>query len=214
MISRRERDERLEAARDRASVIPPPPSRRGDRVKGEDLLTDVFEAVSELFFLQDALDGADFVLRLALEKLPCEVGLLSLFDIDKRHFVVVRQTGGDQSALLHRLQEKHPIAKRVMRTPGAVVVPRTSKEPEMVDTRWEATGVEPKSLLLVPVQKSGRYLGMIELCNPYDGKAFRDSDANALSYMAEQFADFLDERGLLLDPDAVIAQAEAQSKRK
>src|SRR5690606_15168616 len=78
-VSRAQRERRASAARERAESIAPPPSLRGQRVRGDQLIADMFEAVAELFFLNDALEGADFVLRLAMEKLPCEAGLVSLF---------------------------------------------------------------------------------------------------------------------------------------
>jgi DNA-binding transcriptional MerR regulator len=53
-------------------------------------------------------EGADFVLGLTLEKLPSEVGLVSLFDINKREFIVVRQAGGPRSALCQRQSERSP----------------------------------------------------------------------------------------------------------
>ncbi|MEM9694722.1 MAG: hypothetical protein AAGA56_19390, partial [Myxococcota bacterium] len=58
-------------------------------------------------------------------------------------------------------------------------------------------------------EKSGRFLGLIELCNPFEGGGFEDGDGNALAYIGEQFAAFLDQRGLFLDPDAVVANAES-----
>ena len=207
-VSSEERERRLSEARERVSNIPPPASVRGTRSGGDQLIADLFEAVSQLQYISDALDGAHFVLSLALEKLPSEVGLVSWFDIDKREFVVVHQTGGDRSALLTRIAERSELQRRAMRSHSAVVVGDARKNKSEVDERWKIIGIEPRSLICAPVELGGRYLGLIELANPYDGKAFSESDGHALTYIGERYAEFLNQRGVIIDPEKVVAQAQ------
>ena len=63
------------------------------RLRSEDLIADLFEAMHDLHFLRDPLEGADFVLGLVMAKLPSTVGLVHFYDIDAREFVVVRTIG-------------------------------------------------------------------------------------------------------------------------
>ncbi|MEZ4441824.1 MAG: hypothetical protein R3B72_22175 [Polyangiaceae bacterium] len=210
--TREERERRMAAARDRVSSLAPPVSLPGNRVAGETLITDLFEDVAELHYLNDALEGAEFVLNLALEKLPSEAGLVSLYDIDKRQYVVVRQAGGDKSVLLLRLSEKAPLQRRAMRSTQAVVIPEVTEGDLDDDPRWAEMGVVPTSMICAPVEKAGRYLGLIELVNPHDGEAFDDADGYAVSYIGSAYAEFLAERGVMLDPDAVAASAEASAR--
>ncbi|MBW2457535.1 MAG: GAF domain-containing protein [Deltaproteobacteria bacterium] len=186
----------------------PPVSKPGVRVGGEDLITDLFEAMSELHYLDDAQQGAAFVLTLAMEKLPSEAGLVSLFDIDTREFVVVKQTGGSKSGLLLRLSERAELQRKAMRSTKAIVLSKLDDSAK-IDSRWDQIGVEPRSLICAPVERGGRYLGLVELANPLDGKNFSAADGNALEYIGEQFGEFLSERGVLIDPDEVVANAEA-----
>ena len=127
-----------------------------------------------------------------------------MFDIDKREFVVVRQAGGEKNGILLRVEEKAELPKKAMRSTRTVLVAR----PKALDPRYEEIGVAPKHIACVPVEKAGRYLGLIELLNPFDGNAFSEADGNALTYIGEQFAAFLSERGILLDPEAVVAGAQ------
>src|SRR5262249_47035988 len=92
------------------------------RLGGDELLAELFEASGDLHFARDALEGAEMALNATLDKLPSELGLVSLFDMNKREFVVVRQVGGPRSALLARQPEKAPIASQAMRKRRAVVV--------------------------------------------------------------------------------------------
>jgi len=174
------------------------------RASGDELLAELFEAFSDLHFLQDTLTGADFVLALTLEKLPSEVGVVSLFDINKREFVLVRQSGGERSALLSRISEKAPIAQAAMRSHQAVVVPDAASDERAHDERWSQMGVVLKSVICAPVELGGRYLGLIELANPLDGASFTDGDGHALTYIGQQFAEFVAAHGVMTDPDHVM----------
>jgi hypothetical protein len=171
------------------------------RLSGDDLLAELFEAFNDLHFLRDSIEGAEFVLALTLEKLPSEIGLISLFDINKREFVIVRQTGGAQRAVGQRQPEKAPIASTAMRKRHAVVISDPGGAQRAHDDRWKLIGAEIRSLVCAPVELSGRYLGLIELVNPLDGGVFNEGDGNALTYIGQQFAEFAASRGVLIDPE-------------
>lgn len=171
-------------------------------MKGDELLAELFDSSGDLEFVQDALDGADFVLHLALEKLPCEVGIVSFFDMNKREFVVVRQRGGQRKALLASLPEKSEVANRTMRSRHAVVLAAANGELEG-DARWSAMGVAPRSAICAPVLLGGRYLGLIEMANPLDEQPFTAADGNALDYLGQQLAEFLGSRTMSVDAEAV-----------
>lgn len=176
----------------------------GKRLSGDDLIVVLFEALSDLHFLPSALEGAGFVLELALANLPSQVALVSFFDIDAREFVVVRQFGGRKSIVSTRFSERSPLAATAMRTKQCVLA-NASAIPS--DDRWSKIGIAPTSLLVAPVELGGRYLGLLELANPLDGAEFRSGDAHALTYIGQQFAEFVADRGILLEPDAIIGNA-------
>ncbi|MGK3989861.1 GAF domain-containing protein [Sorangium sp. So ce136] len=210
----REEPARPDAAPQPAEIPPPAPSQpvrrrssfppRNGRLSGDDLIAELFEACSDLHFLQDTLAGADFILALTLDKIPCALGFVSLFDINRGEFVVVRQHGG-KSALLARLSERAPLALAAMRSRRAVVVPDVSRDERALDDRWKATGVELRSVVCAPVELAGRYLGLLEIGNPLDGKPFSESDGNALTYIGQQFAEFVGARGVVVEPSLVTA---------
>ena len=194
-----------------APVSPTTPSRTAPakRLSGDDLLAELFEAFNDLHFLRDSIEGAEFVLALTLEKLPSEIGLISLFDINKREFVIVRQTGGKQRAVGQRQPEKAPIASTAMRKRHAVVVSDPGGAQRAHDERFKHIGAEIRSLVCAPVELGGRYLGLIELVNPLDGGVFNEGDGNALTYIGQQFAEFAASRGVMIDPEQLKEGATA-----
>ncbi len=106
--------------------LPPAPPRRrprAPRVRSEDLIADLFEAMHDLHFVRDALEGGEFCLALAMEKLPCQAGIVHLYDIDRREFLVTSTRGaGTSKLLLARHPENDAMLLGAMRKRRAAVV--------------------------------------------------------------------------------------------
>jgi hypothetical protein len=178
-------------------------SRPSVRLSGDELIADLFEAMHELHFAQDALAGADFVLQLTLGKLPSEVALVHFYDINAREFVVVRTRGPGTAKLLQwRSGEKEPLIKEAMGLRRSVVIADAGTDPRARAGRWALLD-GTRSLVCAPVEQGGRFLGLLELANPRDGGLYTEGDGHALTYIGEQFAEFLASRGLILDPERI-----------
>jgi putative methionine-R-sulfoxide reductase with GAF domain len=174
------------------------------RLTGDELLGDLFDAMGDLYFLASTLEGANFVVSLAMEKIPCSVGVCHFFDIDRREFLVSRAIGNTEELLLSRTPAREGLAAEVMNKRRAIVIADASQHGKPLP-HWTRLGTEVKSAVVAPVALGGRWMGMLELVNPADGKPFLEGDGYALSYMAEQFAEFLGQRGLVNDPDVIRA---------
>lgn len=196
-------------------VRTPKPRRKG----GDELIADLFEACSDLAFVQDPLDGAEFVADLVMDSVPCLAVLVSFFDINTREFVVVRQivAKGDGEALpvavLVRASEFSENITRTMRS-GRAVLFTAAECTSLKDARFAALKLEPASLGAAPVKFGGRFLGLIELCDPLDGRPLTESDGHALTYIGEQFGEFLSERELSVDPEYVRRPKLSQIARR
>jgi hypothetical protein len=180
------------------------------RLRGDELIADLFEAMHDLQFLRDAIEGADFCLTLALEKMPARGGIVHLYDIDRRQFVITCAGGvGGETLLSQRSAENDAILFPTMRRRRAfVLADATTSEVAQSMPRYAALG-GVKSLIVAPVALGGRFLGAIELLNPVDEVPFTDDDGHALSYIAEQLAAFVGQRGILLERDREEAAAPA-----
>ena len=192
-------------------VVPPAPAPRAAmpsapavRLSGVELIADLFECMHDLHFLPDALAGADFVLSLMLDKLPSAVALVHFYDIDAREFVVVRAVGpGAAKVMQIRTNEKEPLIAEAMHKRRAVVLDDAATDPRAQNGRWAVIGEPPRSLVCAPVEEGGRFLGLLELSNPLDGQPFREGDGHAITYIGEQFAEFLAARGVILDAERI-----------
>jgi hypothetical protein len=184
-----------------------PAARRSDpgvarrRAPGEDLIGELFERMHELSFHVDLVSGADFVVRVLSEMIPCEGTVVHAFDLAKHEFVVIRAQGPRQrDALLHRTPDVDPVVHAIMRARSLM----TNGSSPTRSGAFEKLGVEPRAVLAGAARQGGRYLGIIELANPHGGTPFHDGEVNALEYVCEQFAEFVSQRPVVLDPDVVL----------
>jgi hypothetical protein len=184
-------------------------SQPGVRVRAEDLIADLFEAMHELHFMRDAIEGGEFVLTLAMGKLPCQAGIVHVYDIDKREFLVTSTRGtGTSKLLLRRHPESDAILQAAMNRRRAIVIADASHSGAVQVERYTAIG-GVRSLIIAPAMQHGRFLGAIEIINPLDGQPFTDAEGNAVNYIAEQFAEFLASHGVVTDPER-ISQRQVQ----
>ncbi|HWP08033.1 MAG TPA: hypothetical protein VNN72_19955 [Polyangiaceae bacterium] len=220
-ISAAEPERRSEPSPQRRSDPPsqrrsdPPSQRRSDpnarrsdpylarrRGPGEDLIGDLFERMHELAFMPDIVSGADFVVRVLGDLIPCEATLVHVFDLGRREFVVVRARGPHAAqALMFRTPDTDPLVIEVMRRPSMAA---NGKAPTHSGA-FGPLGVEPRQVMVRGARQGGRYLGLIELGNPQGGSPFHEGEVNALEYVCEQFAEFVASRPVVLDEDVVRA---------
>ena len=174
------------------------------RITGDELITSLFESMHDLHFLRDALDGGQFCLALATEVLPARAALIHFFDIEKREWVVACTRGKETSRLLTM---RHPDGDDILRSAArkrrAVVVADAT---QAASDRYRQIG-GARSLIAAPIMQAGRALGALEIINPLDGMPFTDDEGNAMTYIAEQYAEYLGSRGIVLDRERISAAA-------
>jgi hypothetical protein len=187
------------------SSVPPSGPRR--RAPGEDLIGDLFERMHELAFMADVVSGADFVVRVLGELIPCEGIVVHVFDLGKREFVVVRAHGPNaRDTLLHRTADDEPLVRSIMSRRGALMLDGAPANVPSTSNSLAKLGIKPRAVMCGAARLGGRYLGLIELANPAGEQPFHDGEANALDYVCEQFAEFVASRPIVLDPDVVVGQ--------
>ncbi len=153
------------------------------RKRGDELLSVLFEAMYDLAFLRDAVEGADFCVGLALEQIPATRGFVHLYDMDRREFVVVAGRGNAAAQrLLARTADQDARFHSVMRQAGATV---------------------DGEAVFAPIVHAGRYIGILELDGALDQQPFGEAEGHALVYIARQYAEFVAQRGVVIDAQRV-----------
>jgi GAF domain-containing protein len=146
-----------------------------------------------------------------MEKLPSQAGIVHLYEFDRREFIVASTRGaGASKLLLRRHAENDALLLAATRKRRAIVVADGARTDGAAAERYAALG-GARSLLIAPIILHGRTLGAIELLNPLDGQPFNESEGNALTYIAEQFAEFISSHGIVTDPDKIRQRSPAEA---
>jgi len=176
------------------------------RVRGDELIAVLFEAMHDLHFSRDTLEASEFCLQLALENIPSRAAFAHFYDIDRREYVIVAAVGaGTQQMILRSHPPTDPLLSAAMRRRAAIVIPDAAGSEEAFVERFEQLG-GAKSIIVAPVMLLGRSLAAIELVNPTDGAPYSEAEGNAMTYMGEQFAEYVSSHGLVLDPERIRQQ--------
>lgn len=157
----------------------------------------------DLHFMRDALDGADFVLELLREKVPTVVTLVHFYDINAKEFVVVKARAPNANVLNVRTPEGSGLVGAALRSGRAILVKDASTDSRWMRDRYAQAGhASPKQIVLIPMRFHGRYLGALELADHSDGEPFGDAELHALQYVGDQFAEFVNDRGVQIQRGA------------
>jgi hypothetical protein len=172
-------------------LLSPPSSQRV--LASEELIGALFERMHELAYAASVAAGADFVLALLVEHIPCDGALMHVFDAEADEFIVLRASGPRSKEVLGR---RMPAARSHLRE---VLRGRAALELGPSDVgrslgQWPALGLAPRNVVASPVQRDERSLGAIELCRSTDRTEFNPGQVSALEYVCEQFADFVADR--------------------
>jgi hypothetical protein len=168
----------------------------------DELVGALFERMEELVYEGNIADGAAFVRDVIAAHIPCDGVLIHVFDAAAREFVVVRALGpSSRDVVALRTVEAGSHLADALRLETTLEL--SPVEAPSCATLWAALGVEAALVMCVPVQQKTRRLGAIEVGRSAGRGRFSDAEREALRYVAEQFADFVAERPLLVDADAI-----------
>jgi hypothetical protein len=177
-----------------SAAVPPRP-----RLAGNELLAELFESMHELQFARDSLDGGDLCLSIATGAIASKSGIVHLYDIGRRGFVISSMSGeAVERVRTRRHPESDSVLSRAMHSRHALVIARVGEAEMPLAPRYVELG-DVQSIVMARATLHGRFLGAIELIDPLDGLPFTEAEGNALTYIAEQFAEFVASRGLALD---------------
>jgi hypothetical protein len=179
------------------------PDLLGKRITGNSLMAEIFEGMHDMHFAADALEAAEFCLRLLSEKLHYQAGFAHFIDATRRDFVVAKVMGeGLTPWVSKRLPARDPVLSAAAKSSTAMVM--TVFDADEIGQLERYAGVTGgKHVICARSTVAGRPLALFELVNPGDELPFTVADGAAVTYLAEQFGTFVASHGVELDPNAI-----------
>jgi hypothetical protein len=166
-----------------ATAQPAHPTQR-PRHRGDDLLSEAFEALSDMAFLSESSQAADFAMQVAKDLLHTPFVAISLYDIDRDELVVeccdrAPEAKGRRAKII-KGELRSDVARR--NSPSSL----TAWHPEAM-----LAEAPPGPALLVPISLDRRLFGVLEAHRALGEPPFEQDEEGAASYIAEQLARFL-----------------------
>lgn len=158
-----------------------------------------FERLHALDYFDDALEGASFCLDVLAAMFPARTFLVHLFDVERKEFVVVDARGEAADSLkLTRCNHTDLLLRLSMRKAAPVAWRKLDRAaPQEVLARFaELPGA--RTVIVAPLLSGPRWLGAIELVDPVDDTLSVEHES-AIRHVAERYARFLHERGVIVD---------------
>jgi hypothetical protein len=119
---------------------------------------------------------AIFAWTQVMERLPCQVGLVHLYDIDRREFVITNAqgSGANASSYFDVIPRANAMLSKAMRGETAlVIVPRESVTSPI--DRYQSLGGPVRSVIVAPAMQAGRFLGAMSFSIRLDGLPFTEA---------------------------------------
>ncbi|MBW2262148.1 MAG: GAF domain-containing protein [Deltaproteobacteria bacterium] len=193
-----------------------------------EILAEVFEEMQDLYITQDQEEAADFVLNLAMKKIPAEAGSVFLADINTRELYFAAVHGPTAEKLKgQRLMMTTGLVGFAARRGAAIAISDVTKDPRFCDEFDSSSGFVTKSVVCAPVQYEGRSFGAMEILNRKGGDSFSQGEVNIISYISTQLAEYIatslpsaepdfdvDESKKAPPPAAAAPKAKAKAKGK
>lgn len=157
-----------------------------------EILAEVFEEMQDLYITQNQEQAAQFVLDLAMKKIPAEAGSVFLADINTRELYFAAVAGPTADELKgQRLMITTGIVGFAARRGAAIAISDVRKDPRFCDEFDSSSGFVTKSVVCAPVQYEGRSFGAMEILNRKGGDSFSQGEVNIISYIATQLAEYI-----------------------
>ncbi len=163
----------------------------------EDVLADIFMTIQDINSKTSPEEAMEFVLSLALEKVPSDAGSVLHADSGTGDLTFFAAHGPAAKELLRSkivIPQGSGIAGFCTTEGVSVAVSDVQKDPRFYSEVADKVDYETKSLCCAPMMARGRTFGCIQLINKKSGATFAEWELGVLSYLANQAAVYLNDR--------------------
>ncbi|MEM6533309.1 MAG: GAF domain-containing protein [Myxococcota bacterium] len=162
----------------------------------EDLIVELFEETAELHSQPDVAAAANMLIDLAMKVIPADSGSVYVADINRSDlfFAAARGPKADE-VMKFRVAIGQGLVGFSAQEGVGLAVSDAQRDPRFFSAISEKLGYSTHSILCSPSQRDGRLYGALQLINKKGNSTFTGDEMNLLSYLAHQFAEYLESAG-------------------
>ena len=161
----------------------------------EEVLSELFERTQEVYNIgRDRDRGMEFLMDLAMEKIPADAGSVFIADLDGPD-LQLSAVRGPKAAELKKMNLKIPVGLGIVgfcaQEAVSLAISDTQRDPHFHREVSDKLGYDTRSILCCPMVFEGRTFGAIEIINKKGATTFSEGELAILAYVAHQGARFL-----------------------
>ncbi|MEO8799891.1 MAG: GAF domain-containing protein [Polyangiaceae bacterium] len=157
----------------------------------------LFDAMEDLLSVETSVEAGAVCLASLVRAIPSRGGIVHFYDAELRELVAVYAIGPHAERLvLTRASESDSLIGAAFRKHEPIVVNYRGPQAPRPTDRHAFLGVT-KNVMVCPILDGPRFLGALELVDAMHPGGFDIAAQHAISYVADRFAGFLVEHGVV-----------------
>ena len=159
----------------------------------ENILEDIFLEIQSIHEKNMPMEEVvNFVMDMAMSKVPAESGAILFADVNglELYFATARGPKA-KDVMSFRVPMGHGVAGFCAHEGVSLAINDAAKDPRFDSKISDTISYPTQSILCAAIQYEGRVYGCLELINRKNGSSFTSNEVNALTYMGNQFAMYI-----------------------
>ena len=159
----------------------------------ENILEDIFLEIQQIHDQSmDMEQVVNFVMEMAMDKIPAESGAILFADSDGRELYFATARGPKAGDVM---DFRVPMGKGIVgfcaRQGVSLALNDVERDERFYRDISDALSYTTRTILCAPIQFEGRVYGCLELMNRKDTSTFTTNEVNAMTYIGRQFAEYI-----------------------
>jgi len=159
----------------------------------ENILEDIFLEIQVIHEDNMAMEEVvNFVLDMAMDKVPAESGAVLFADVNGQELYFASARGPKANEIMQfRVPMGIGVAGFCAREGVSLAISDAQRDPRFYAKISQSLNYDTQSVACAPVQLEGRVYGCLELVNRAGGTTFTSNEVNALTYIGNQLAQYI-----------------------
>ena len=170
-----------------------PYTRPESNTVSENILEDIFLEIQTIHETPMPMEEVvNFVMDMAMSKVPAESGAILFADVNGLELYFATARGPKANDVMEfRVPMGQGLAGFCAHEGVSLAISDASRDPRFYSKISDTLSYPTHSIVCAPIQYEGRVYGCLELINRRGGSTFSSNEVNALTYIGNQFAMFI-----------------------
>jgi len=168
-----------------------------EKINVEEILSDLYFDISDIDNENNVLNAMEIVMDLTMKYMNSESGSVYLVDMNKND-IIFAAIRGPKAEDLKKLNLRIPMGMGIVgfcvEENVSIAISEVNRDPRFYRAISQKLGYPTYSILSIPIYKSGRVYGAIQLINKKSSSKFTTDEISVIDYIANHAAQYLERK--------------------